>query len=80
MYAWAYGTIYGWRPGMDLYLSLLPAVVSVIPLQSPRALGSLLERLVESLLDSLLDSPLDSLLESAVLERAMLERAVLREE
>jgi len=69
MYAWAYGTIYGWQPEMDLYLSLLPAVIAVIQLESPLALGSLLERLLESLLDSLLDSPLDSQLERAVLER-----------
>jgi hypothetical protein len=66
---------------MDLYLSLLPAVVAPIPLESPLALASLHESLLESLLDSLLgsllDSPLDSLLERAVLERAVLERAVL---
>jgi len=31
MCAWAYGTIYGCQPEMDLYLSLLPAVFAVIP-------------------------------------------------
>jgi hypothetical protein len=57
----AHGTIYGWWPEMDLYLSLLPAVFAASPLESMLVLGSLLE----SLLDSLL-------------ERAMLERAMLR--
>jgi hypothetical protein len=63
MCACAYGTIYGWRPEMDLYLSLLPAVFAASPLESPLALGSLLQSLLKSLL-----------------ERAVLERAVLREE
>jgi len=58
---------------MDLYLSLLPRVFTVIPvlytvslspLESPLALESLLESLVGSLLDSLLES----LLERATLE------------
>jgi hypothetical protein len=57
MCVWAYGTIYGWRPEIDLYLSLLPAVFTVIPvlytvslspLESPLALESLLESLLES--------------------------------
>jgi hypothetical protein len=33
MYPWAYGTIYGCQPEMDLYLSLLPAVLVVILVQ-----------------------------------------------
>jgi hypothetical protein len=73
MCAWAYGTIYGWQPEMELYLALLPGVFAVIlvlytvslsPLESPLALESLLE----SLLGSLLDSLLDSLLEIAMFE------------
>jgi len=31
MCMWAYESIYSWRPEMDLYLSLLPAVFAVIP-------------------------------------------------
>jgi hypothetical protein len=81
MCAWAYGTIYGWRPEMDQYLSLLPGVfadipvlytVSLSPLESPLALESLLESLLGSLLDSMLGSLLGSLLDS-LLERATLE-------
>jgi hypothetical protein len=72
MCAWAYGTIYGCRPEMDLYLSLLPAVFAVIPVlytiaaslhESPLAIDYLLYSLLESLL-----------------ERAAFERAALREE
>jgi hypothetical protein len=71
--------LYGWRPEMDLYLSVLPTVFAASPLESPLVLGSLLESLHESLHDSLLDSLLDSPLDS-LLERAVLEKAVLREE
>jgi hypothetical protein len=55
MYVWAYGTIYGWRPEMDLYQSSLPAVFAAIPL---------LYTIADSPLESLLESPLESLLES----------------
>jgi hypothetical protein len=65
MYAWAYGTIFGWRPEMDLYQSLLPAVFAAIPL---------LYTIAESPLECLLESLLESLLGS------LLERAALREE
>ena len=56
MCAWAYGTIYGWQPEVDLYLSPLPGVFAVIPvlyiiaeslLESPLVLESLLESLLE---------------------------------
>jgi len=56
MCAWAYGTIYGWRPEIDLYLPLLLAVFAAIPvlytiaespLESPLAPESLLESLLE---------------------------------
>jgi hypothetical protein len=57
MCVWAYRTIYGWRPEIDLYQSSLPVVFVAIPVlyniaKSP--LGSLLESLFESLLESLL--------------------------
>jgi hypothetical protein len=78
MCAWAYGTIYGCRPEMDLYLPVFTACslrwytgtvrpIAASPHESPLA--------IESLLYSLLDSLLDSLL-----ERAAFERAALREE
>jgi hypothetical protein len=77
MCAWAYGTIYSWRPETDLYQSSVPAVFAAIPVlctiaESP--LQILLESLIQSLLQSLLESLLDSLLES------LLERASHREE
>jgi hypothetical protein len=72
MCAWAYGSIYSWRPEMDLYQSSLLAVFAAIPVrytiaESPleRLLESLSESLVESLLESLSESLLESLLESA---------------
>jgi len=69
MCAWAYGTIYGWRPEMDLYQSSLPAVFAAIPVRYTIA-----ESAVESLLESLLESLFESLLES------LLERSSHREE
>jgi hypothetical protein len=60
MCAWAYGTIYGWRPEMDLYQSSLPAVFADIPVRYTIA-----ESPVESLLESLFESLLEGLLESA---------------
>jgi hypothetical protein len=82
MYAWAYGTIYGCRPEMDLYLPVFTAcslrwyigtvhLIAASPHESPLAIESLLQSLLNSLLDSLLDS---------LLERAAFERAALREE
>jgi len=58
MYAWAYGTIYSWRPEMDLYQS--SAVFTAIPV-----LYTIAESLLESLLESLFESLLESLLERA---------------
>jgi hypothetical protein len=59
MYAWAYGTIYSWRPEMDLYQPSLPAVFAAsIPV---------LYTIAESLLESLLECLLESLLERALL-------------
>ena len=93
MGAWAYGTIYGWRPEMDLFQSALPAAFAAIPVlytiaESP--LGSLLERLLERLFESLLESLLASLFErllESLLEslfesllESLLERASHREE
>jgi hypothetical protein len=71
MCAWAYGSIYGWRPEIVLYLSLLAwslrcytgHTIAVSPLYSPLA--------IESLLDSLLGS---------LLERAALDKTPLWEE
>jgi hypothetical protein len=60
MCAWAYGTIYSWRPEMDLYKSSLPAVFAAIPV-----LYTIAESLLESLLESLHESLLESLLERA---------------
>jgi len=60
MCAWAYGTIYGWRPEMDLYQSSLPAVFAAIPV-----LYTIAESPLESLLESLFKSLLESLLERA---------------
>jgi hypothetical protein len=60
MYAWAYGTIYSWRPEMDLYQSSLPAVFAAIPV-----LYTIAESPLESLLESLFESLLESLLERA---------------
>jgi len=60
MYTWAYGTIYGWRPEMDLYQSSLPAVFAAIPV-----LYTIAESLLESLLESLFECLLESLLERA---------------
>jgi len=64
MCAWAYGTVYGWRPEMDLYQSSLPAVCAAIPVLYTIA-DSPLENLLESLLESLFESLLESLLEGA---------------
>jgi hypothetical protein len=64
MYAWAYGTIYGWLPEMDLYQSSLPAGFAAIPL-----LYTIADSPLESLLESLLDSSFECLHES-LLERA----------
>jgi hypothetical protein len=47
---WAYGTIYGWRPEIDLYMSLLPAVFAAI---------LVLYTITESALESLLESHLE---------------------
>jgi len=62
MCAWAYGTIYSWRPEMDLYQSSLPAVFAAILVLYTIA-GTPLETLLESLLESLFESLLGSLLE-----------------
>ena len=85
MCAWAYGTIYGWRPEMDLYQSSLPAVFAAILVlytiaESPleRLLVSLLESLLKILFESLLESLLESLFESLL--ESLLERASHREE
>jgi hypothetical protein len=64
MYAWAYGTIYGWRPEMDLYQSSLPAVFAAIPLLYTIA-DSPLEILLESLLESRFECLHESLRERA---------------
>jgi hypothetical protein len=68
MCVWAYGTIYSWRPEIDLDLSSVPAVFAAIPVlctiaESPFQI--LLESLLESLLEILLESLLQSLLERA---------------
>jgi len=60
MYAWAYGTIYGWQPEMDLYQSSLPAAFAAIPL---------LYTITDGPLESLLESRFECLHESH-LERA----------
>jgi hypothetical protein len=65
MCAWAYGTIYSWRPEMDLHQSSLPAVFAAIPV---------LYTIARTPFESLLESPFESLLES------LLERASHREE
>jgi hypothetical protein len=62
--AWADGTIYGWRPELDQYQPLLPAVFAGISVLYTIA-ESLLESLLECLLESLLDRLLESLLERA---------------
>jgi len=64
MCAWAYGTIYGWQPEMDLYQSSLPAVFAAIPVLYTIA-ESPLESLLQSLFECLLESRLESLLERA---------------
>jgi len=64
MYAWAYGTIYGWRPEIDLYQSSLPADLAAILVLYPIA-ESPVESLLESLLESLFECQLESLLERA---------------
>jgi hypothetical protein len=68
MCAWAYGTIYSWRPETDLYQSSVPAVFTAIPV-----LYTIAESPLESLLESLPESLFESLLAS------LLERAFLRE-
>jgi hypothetical protein len=53
MCSWGYGTIYSWRPEMDLYLPGVFAVILVLHiiaetlLESPLVLGSLLGSLLE---------------------------------
>jgi hypothetical protein len=57
MCTWAYGTIYGWQPEMDVHQSLLPAgftAILVLYTITESPLESLLESLFESLLESLL--------------------------
>ena len=85
MCACAYGTIYSWRPEIDLYQSSLPAVFAAIPVlytiaESPleRLLESLVESLLEILFESLPESLLESLFESLLESRH--ERALHREE
>jgi hypothetical protein len=60
MYTRAYGTIYSWRPEMDLYQSSLSAVFAAIPV-----LYNITVSQLESLLESILERLLESYLESA---------------
>jgi hypothetical protein len=77
MCTWAYGTIYSWRPEMDLYQASVPAVFTAILVLYSIAASLLSESLLESLLESLPESLFEGLFESLL--ASLLERAFLRE-